>query len=81
MRQAEQFAQRAQGATGGKKPAKPPAVTVDANTRRLQDMLADAVKCRVKVHQNTKTSGRIEIVYTSLDELDRILSVFKIRMD
>lgn len=48
----------------------------DAETRNLQDTLQRILKTRVRI-RGKGGSGRIEISYHSLDELDRLLDVLK----
>jgi ParB family chromosome partitioning protein len=58
-------------APGGKTPARKGSEAA----RTLEDQLSTALATRVKVREESKTSGRIEIAYHSLDELDRLLNV------
>jgi ParB family chromosome partitioning protein len=46
-----------------------------ANVQDLEARLARSLKTRVRLQQSSKNKGRIEIAYSSLDELDRILEV------
>lgn len=46
-----------------------------ANVRDLQRRLSQSLKTRVRLTKNSKNKGRIEIAYSSLDELDRLLEV------
>lgn len=55
--------------------------TVDINARHLQDLIEEKMSCRVKVIPKDNRSGKIEIHYTTLDELDRIMAVLKIKID
>lgn len=48
----------------------------DAETRKLQDSLQRILKTRVRI-RGRGGSGRIEISYHSLDELDRLLDVIR----
>jgi len=57
-----------------KKPAKKGAPAESASTRDLAARLQRHLGARSKVVQKSATSGRLEIEYTSLDELDGILS-------
>lgn len=57
-----------------KKPEKKGAPAESASTRDLAVRLQRHLGARSKVVQKTATSGRLEIEYTSLDELDGILS-------
>lgn len=55
-------------------PPAPPA-PLSANARDLQERLSHSLKTRVRLHMGKKDTGRIEITYSSLDELDRILDI------
>ena len=57
-----------------KKPEKKGAPADSASTRDLSTRLQRHLGARSKVVQKTATSGRLEIEYTSLDELDGILA-------
>jgi ParB family chromosome partitioning protein len=57
-----------------KKPEKKGGATESASTRDLSARLQRHLGARSKVVQKSATSGRLEIEYTSLDELDGILS-------
>jgi len=57
-----------------KKPSKKGAPVESASTRDLSARLQRHLGARSKVVQKSPTSGRLEIEYTSLDELDGILS-------
>jgi ParB family transcriptional regulator, chromosome partitioning protein len=57
-----------------KKPPRKGAPTESASTRDLAVRLQRHLGARSRVVQKTATSGRLEIEYTSLDELDGILS-------
>lgn len=56
-------------------PTKKKKTTVPPNVRDLQDRLSRGLKTRVRLIPKQKNKGRIEIVYNSLDELDRLLEV------
>jgi len=58
-------------AQGGKTPARKGSEAA----RTLEEQLSTALATRVRVREESKTGGRIEITYHSLDELDRLLSV------
>lgn len=58
----------------GKKPPRKGAPTESASTRDLAVRLQRHLGARSRVIQKTASSGRLEIEYTSLDELDGILS-------
>jgi ParB family chromosome partitioning protein len=45
------------------------------NVRDLQRRLSHSLKTRVRLTTTSKNKGRIEIAYSSLDELDRLLEV------
>jgi ParB family chromosome partitioning protein len=57
-----------------KKPSKGSAPTDSASTRDLAARLQRHLGARSRLVQKTASSGRLEIEYTSLDELDGILS-------
>ena len=59
-----------------KKPAKP-AVTKDADIRRLEIEVSEKLGARVSVEHTAKGAGKIVINYNSLDELDGILKHIK----
>ena len=48
---------------------------ITPNVRDLQQRLSESLKTRVRLHATSKKRGRIEISYSSLDELDRLLEV------
>jgi ParB family transcriptional regulator, chromosome partitioning protein len=52
---------------------KRPAAAESAGTRDLAARLSRRLGCRCRVHPRTKVAGRLEIEYTSLEELDGIL--------
>jgi ParB family chromosome partitioning protein len=58
-----------------KRPPPPKRPGPSANVRDLQERLARALKTRVRLVSSRKDRGRIEISYSSLDELDRLLEV------
>lgn len=47
---------------------------IDPNVLALQDKLSAQLGAKVKINQGAKGSGRLEISYSDLDELDGILS-------
>lgn len=49
-------------------------VSLDADTRRLQDDLAQRLGARVHIQHSSRGRGRLVIQYNSLDELDGILA-------
>ena len=56
-------------------PAKKPAPVVkDPDIRKLENELSEKLGAAVNIHQKTRNKGRLEISYSSLDELDGILS-------
>ncbi|MBK9515802.1 MAG: ParB/RepB/Spo0J family partition protein [Anaeromyxobacter sp.] len=57
----------------GKKPAKKGGPPETASIRDLAARLQRRLGARCRVHQRTATTGKLEIDYTSLDELDGIL--------
>ncbi len=58
-----------------KTPPSPRPPAASANVRDLEERLTRSLKTRVKVVTTKKDEGRIEITYSSLDELDRLLEV------
>ena len=60
----------------GSKEIKKTSVMETAEIRKLQDSLQRILKTKVRIRGKGKT-GKIEIVYHSLDELDRILILIK----
>jgi len=57
-----------------KRPPQPKRPVPSANVRDLQERLARSLKTRVRLVPSRKDRGRIEISYSSLDELDRLLT-------
>ena len=56
-------------------PAKKAAPVVkDPDIRKLENELSEKLGAAVNIHQKTRNKGRLEISYSSLDELDGILS-------
>ncbi len=49
---------------------------VDPNVRDLEERLSQSLKTAVRLHVSKKGKGRIEIKYTSFDDLDRLLEIF-----
>lgn len=47
----------------------------DANVARLREQISQRTACKVEFVAQSPTAGRIELHYSSLDELDRILAV------
>jgi ParB family chromosome partitioning protein len=70
VRQTEALVRRLRQA--GAKPAPPPR---SPNVRDLEERLGESLKTRVRLLATSQDKGRIEIAYSSLDELDRILEV------
>lgn len=60
---------------GAVKPRKAPTATKDPQIASLEQKLIRKLGTRVRLHDNGKNSGRIEINYHSLDELDRLLEI------
>jgi ParB family transcriptional regulator, chromosome partitioning protein len=60
-----------------RKPVKPERVTVakDPQIRSLEERLKKSLGSKVHLVQKNKKSGRIEIEYSSLEELDRLLDI------
>jgi hypothetical protein len=57
----------------GNRPAEQP-VPVSSAARDLVHRLEQALTVRVKLAESSPKSGRLEIYYTSLDELDAVLA-------
>lgn len=55
------------------KPTAPRKVSVDADTRRLEDNLGQSLGQPVQIRHTAKGKGRLIISYSNLDELDGIL--------
>ena len=55
-------------------PKKAAPVAKDPDIRKLENDLSEKLGAAVNIHQKTKSKGRLEISYSSLDELDGILS-------
>ena len=51
--------------------------TLDPDTRRLQEGLAETLGAKVSIQHSAKGKGKLVINYTSLDELDGILAHIK----
>jgi ParB family chromosome partitioning protein len=62
------------GPAPGKKPSSVPARPVDPNVRAAIDALESALGTRVRIVDNGKGKGRVEIDFFSQDDLDRIYS-------
>ncbi|MCX7717915.1 MAG: ParB/RepB/Spo0J family partition protein [Candidatus Sumerlaeaceae bacterium] len=76
VRAAEHAAQKAL-----EKPRKArPRAGTDADTARLREALMERLACRVDVKAMDGGRGRIDIHYSSLDELERILAVLDIEL-
>lgn len=56
-----------------KKPVSGGSAPMDPDIRRLQLSLSEKVGAKVNIHHNAKGRGKIEIKYSSLDELEGIL--------
>lgn len=54
--------------------SKPKKLSQDPDIRRLEKRLTDNIGCNVKILQNAKGKGKLQIKYNSLDELDGILA-------
>jgi ParB family chromosome partitioning protein len=54
------------------KKAKP--VSKDPDIKKLENDLSEKLGAAVNIHQKNKSKGRLEISYSSLDELEGILS-------
>lgn len=72
VRQVEQAVQQIQ-----QPKAAPTAKTADPDIVALENELAENLGAKVKIAHNPKGKGRLEIRYTNLDELDRILQRLK----
>lgn len=57
--------------------AVPKAFALDPNVRRLQDDLSESLGAPVKIHHGQTGKGKLEIPYSSLDELEGILAHIK----
>jgi ParB family chromosome partitioning protein len=55
-------------------PKKLKPVSKDPDIKKLENDLSEKLGAAVNIHQKTKGKGRLEISYSSLDELDGILS-------
>jgi len=75
VRQAENLARRMLKA--GEKPAKTSKAKTDPNVRRLEEDLQRTLGTRVTIHFRPGKPGKIEIAYSSLEELDRIIRSIK----
>jgi len=60
---------------GTVRPRKAPTAAKDPQIASLEQKLIRKLGTRVRLHDNGKNSGRIEINYHSLDELDRLLEI------
>jgi ParB family chromosome partitioning protein len=58
-------------------PKKSKPVSKDPDIRKLETDLSEKLGAAVNIHQKSKSKGRLEISYSSLDELDGILSHIK----
>jgi ParB family chromosome partitioning protein len=58
-------------------PKKSKPVSKDPDIRKLESDLSEKLGAAVNIHQKSKSKGRLEISYSSLDELDGILSHIK----
>ena len=58
-------------------PKKAAPVSKDPDIKKLENDLSEKLGAVVNIHQKTKSKGRLEISYGSLDELDGILSHFR----
>ncbi|HNV86677.1 MAG TPA: ParB/RepB/Spo0J family partition protein [Candidatus Omnitrophota bacterium] len=74
VRQTEELVQNI---LAGKRPAKRTR-RLDPHIEALERKLENRIGTRVRVFNNKKNQGRIEIKYFSLDELDRILEILQI---
>ena len=55
-------------------PRKAKPVSKDPDIKKLENDLSEKLGAAVNIHQKSKSKGRLEISYSSLDELDGILS-------
>ncbi len=55
-------------------PKKPKRISKDPDIRKLETSLSEKLGASVNIHQTSSSKGRLEISYSSLDELDGILS-------
>ena len=58
-------------------PKKVKPTTKDPDIKKLENDLSEKLGAAVNIHQKSKAKGRLEISYSSLDELDGILSHIK----
>jgi len=60
-----------------RKPSRPvkTAISADPQIQSLEEKLKKSLGTKVRVIQKNKKSGRVEIEYYSLDELDRLLDI------
>ena len=72
VRQVEEAVRRQRG-EGSRAPKAGNAPEASPSVRDLEERLRRALGTRVRVVQKTQQSGHLEITYTSLDELDRLL--------
>jgi len=75
VRQAEALARRM--AQTGAKPAKPAQAKPDVHVRQLEEDLQRVLGAKVSIHFRPGKPGKIEIAYSSLDDLDRIIARLK----
>ena len=75
VRQTEALVKQVKGNLGAKPRPAAAKSAASANVRALEERLTHSLHTRVKVHPGKGNKGRLEISYSSLDELDRILEV------
>lgn len=73
VRDAEQMARRLASAKPAKQNSARQSLSLDTDTKHVQEQLIDRLACRVVMRPTGKNRGRIEIHYSSLDELQRFL--------
>lgn len=73
VREAENLIRRLQQGTA----SKPQTQTLDPDTRRLQTELSEKLGARVAIQHSAKGKGKLVINYSSLEELDGILTHIK----
>ncbi|MFH1130633.1 MAG: chromosome partitioning protein ParB, partial [Pseudomonadota bacterium] len=54
-------------------PSTKPEEKLSPNIRDLENRLSLALKARVRLHAGKNNKGRLEIFYSSLDELEQVL--------
>ncbi len=76
VRDAERLVHSMQSSHGRRK-KRTAARHADADVARLEEEIADALGAKVQIQTTSKNAGRIVIAYSSLDQLDGIVSKFR----